>query len=86
MAFPANHELITPTDPRYGLIWINPARVSGTPCFHNTRVPIQTLWDYLESGKDVGTFLDHFEGVTLEQVLGVLRLAQQRLIEPGKAA
>jgi uncharacterized protein (DUF433 family) len=34
-----------------GLIWIHPECLSGTPCFVNTRVPIQNLIDYLEGGE-----------------------------------
>ena len=51
-------------DYRYGVIWANPARVSGTPCFAGTRVPIRNLWDYLETGETITEFLDGFPGVT----------------------
>ena len=68
-------------DYRYGVIWANPARVSGTPCFVGTRVPIRNLWNYLESGETITEFLDDFEGVTQEQVLAVLLLARTKLLE-----
>lgn len=75
------HELIAPTDPRAGLISINPDRVSGVPCFAGTRVPVKHLWDYLESGEPLAEFLEGFEGVTREQAVGVLEIAFQRLLE-----
>jgi uncharacterized protein (DUF433 family) len=75
------HQLITPTDPLYGLVWVNPQRVSGAPCFHGTRVPIKNLWDYLAGGEPLGEFIEDFEGVTAEQARGVLRLALQALME-----
>jgi uncharacterized protein (DUF433 family) len=34
----------------FGLIWINPERMRGAPCFYATRVPIQNLFDYVEGG------------------------------------
>jgi uncharacterized protein (DUF433 family) len=51
--------------------------MSGTPVFRNTRVPIQSLFDYLEEGDTVDAFLDDFPTVTKEQALGVLELAKQ---------
>jgi uncharacterized protein (DUF433 family) len=76
-----DRELIPASDPRAGLISINPARLSGTPCFVGTRVPIQNLWDYLEAGEPLSEFLEGFPGVTQEQTLGVMRLALGKLLE-----
>lgn len=56
------------------LVWTDPERMSGTPCFYGTRVPIKNLFDYLEGGQSLETFLDDFEGVSREQAAGVLRL------------
>ena len=77
---PGEKELIAPTDPLTDLIWVNPARVSGAPCFAGTRVPVKHLWDYLESGEPLSEFLEGFPGVTREQAIGVLELAFQRLL------
>jgi uncharacterized protein (DUF433 family) len=71
---------IQPGHPLFGLIWINPARVSGTPCFYRSRVPIKVLFDCIEAGETLDQFLDDFEGVTREQALGVLELAKDGLI------
>jgi len=42
---------IQPGHPLFGLIWINPLRVSGTPCFYGTRVPIKSLFDSIAAGE-----------------------------------
>jgi len=73
-------ELIAPNDPRFGIVSINPGRVSGTPCFAGTRVPVKHLWDYLEEGLPLEEFLEGFPGVTREQAIGALELAFQSLI------
>lgn len=54
--------------------------LGGTPVFFGTRVPIKHLFDYLESGDTIETFLEDFEGVARYQVLKVLEMSQ-KLIE-----
>ena len=65
---------------RNEVISIDPERLSGAPCFAGTRVPIQTLWDYLEGGDSLDEFLDGFPGVTREQAVAVLEFARERLL------
>jgi len=72
---------IQPGHPLFGLIWINPERVSGTPCFYASRVPIKSLFDSLAAGETLDDFLDGFEGVTREQVQEVLELAGEDLLD-----
>lgn len=67
-------------NPLFGLIWINRERVSGAPCFSGTRVPVKNLFDYLGSGYTLDTFLNDFDGVTREQAIGVIELAQTGLL------
>jgi len=62
------------------VINIDPDILGGTPVFNGTRVPIKNLFDYLETGESIKTFLDDFEGVRKEQVIKVLQISQQ-LIE-----
>ena len=69
-----------------GLIWTDPERMSGTPCFYGTRVPITHLFEYLEGGESLASFLVDFEGVTREQAVGVLELARKGLLEGRSAA
>ncbi len=64
-----------------GLIWTDPERMSGAPCFYGTRVPIKHLFDYIEGDSTINDFLDGFEGITREQVQGVLELARTGLLE-----
>jgi uncharacterized protein (DUF433 family) len=66
------------------LVWVDPERMSGTPCFYGTRVPVKNLFDYLEGGQSLETFLDDFEGVTREQADAVLRMAMENLLESLK--
>jgi len=55
--------------------------MSGAPCFFGTRVPIQNLWDYLETGESLDDFLNDFAGVTREQVLAVIHLAKPHVLD-----
>lgn len=59
------------------VININPQILGGTPVFSGTRVPIETLFDHLESGITIDGFLDDFPSVTKEQVIQVLELVGQ---------
>jgi uncharacterized protein (DUF433 family) len=63
------------------VVWTDPERMSGAPCFYGTRVPVNTLFDYLEGGQSLETFLEDFEGVSREQADAVLRLAMDSLLE-----
>jgi len=54
--------------------------LGGTPVFNGTRVPIKNLFDYLETGESIDTFLEGFEGVTKVQVVKLLEMSQ-KLIE-----
>ncbi|MDJ1175999.1 DUF433 domain-containing protein [Roseofilum sp. BLCC_M114] len=61
------------------LITISPDIMSGTPVFAGTRVPVQTLWDYLKAGESINDFLDGFPTVTKEQVIQVLEEAGKHI-------
>ena len=62
------------------LVEVNPRKLSGTPVFSGTRVPIKNLFDYLEEGDGLDVFLDDFPTVTREQVQGVLELSKEKLL------
>jgi uncharacterized protein (DUF433 family) len=51
--------------------------LGGTPVFYGTRVPIKNLFDYLETGETIETFLQDFEGVQRDQVLKILEMSQK---------
>ena len=56
-------------------VWVNPQRMSGTPCFRGTRVPVQSLIDMLEGGETIDAFIKLYPPITREQVLAVLDFA-----------
>jgi uncharacterized protein (DUF433 family) len=59
----------------------SPDVMSGTPVFSGTRVPVQTLLDYLEAGESIDDFLEGFPTVTREQVIAFLEQAKDRLVQ-----
>jgi uncharacterized protein (DUF433 family) len=58
----------------------DPEIMSGTPVFTGTRVPVQTLLDYLEGGETLDEFLDSFPGVGREQAIAFLEMAKDALL------
>jgi uncharacterized protein (DUF433 family) len=62
---------------------IDPEVMSGTPCFAGTRVPVQTLFDYLSHGHPLDEFLDDFPTVSRALALAVLKLAGEKLAAPS---
>lgn len=61
------------------VVEINPEKVSGTPVFAGTRVPIKNLFDYLEGGETWDDFLEGFPPVSREQAVAVLEMAEKSL-------
>ena len=61
-------------------------RLSGTPVFAGTRVPVQTLVDYLEEGDSLDDFLADFPSVSREHAIAVLELAKSALLAKAVAA
>lgn len=55
--------------------------LGGIPVFAGTRVPVKTLFDYLEQGHPLDEFLDDFPTVKREQAQAVLKLMKQKLLE-----
>jgi uncharacterized protein (DUF433 family) len=55
--------------------------MGGGAVFHGTRVPVQTLLDYLEAGESIDDFLEGFPSVTRGQVIAFLEEAKDQLIE-----
>jgi uncharacterized protein (DUF433 family) len=58
----------------------NPAILGGTPVFRGTRVPIQTLFDYLEGEETLEDFLPGFPTVTRESAVAALEEAKRLLL------
>jgi uncharacterized protein (DUF433 family) len=63
-----------------GVIVKNPDVLGGTPVFRGTRVPIQTLFDYLEGGESLEDFLEGFPTVSREMAVAALEEAKHPLL------
>jgi uncharacterized protein (DUF433 family) len=58
-----------------GVVSVAPEIMHGTPCFTGTRVPVQTLLDYIEEGDTLDNFLRDFSTVTRERALEFLEVS-----------
>lgn len=58
------------------VVWADPGRMSGEPCFRGTRVPIRALLDHVETNATLDEFLDGFPSVSREQAMRFLELAR----------
>lgn len=58
----------------------DPEILSGEPVFRGTRVPFQTLLDYLEGGDTLDEFLKQYPGVTREQAVAALEEAKALML------
>ena len=65
---------------RHEVYHSDPEIMGGTPVFQGTRVPVQTLLDYLEGGDTLNEFLDGFPGVSREQAVAFLEMAKDALL------
>ena len=63
------------------VVWIDPGRMSGAPCFAGTRVPVQMLLDHLKHGDTIDDFLEGAPSVSREQAEMFLDLASEQLVE-----
>jgi len=60
--------------------------LGGIPVFAGTRVPVQSLIDYLEAGQPLGEFLEDFPTVNREQAIAVLEQVKETLLSDARAA
>jgi uncharacterized protein (DUF433 family) len=63
----------------------NPNVLGGTPVFAGTRVPVESLFDYLKHGRSVDYFLEQFPTVQREQVEQLLDEAKGKTLPPVPA-
>ena len=66
------------------VIHADPQILGGTPVFVGTRVPVQTLLDYLGAGRSLGDFLGDFPTVSHQQAVAALEEAKQRLVSGAR--
>ena len=68
------------------VIHSDPNIMGGTPVFVGTRVPFQTLLDYLEAGDPLADFLEDFPTVTRELAVAALQQAKEALLARAHSA
>jgi uncharacterized protein (DUF433 family) len=68
--------------PHQSVVVSDPEILGGTPCFRGTRVPIDSLIDYLEAGDSLDEFLDNFPSVSREAAVAALEEAKALLTSP----
>jgi uncharacterized protein (DUF433 family) len=71
---------------RQGIVHSDPEILGGTPVFVGTRVPVKTLYDYLEGGDSLDEFLDDFPSISREQAIAALELAHSMTEADATAA
>jgi uncharacterized protein (DUF433 family) len=62
------------------IVWIDPERLSGEPCFKGTRVPVQALIDHIEGNSTLEDFLVGFPSVTRDQAIQFIEMAKDNLL------
>jgi uncharacterized protein (DUF433 family) len=62
------------------LVWVDPDRLGGEPCFRGTRVPVQALIDHIEGNATLEEFLEGFPSVAREQAIKFIELAKDSLL------
>ena len=67
----------------HDLITIDPEILGGTPVFKGTRVPVKTLFDYLESNYTLEEFLECFPSVTRDMACRLLERSESALLAPA---
>jgi uncharacterized protein (DUF433 family) len=64
----------------------DPEILGGTPVFVGTRVPVQSLFDYIEGGDTLNEFLRQFPSVRRDQAVAALELARDSLLTSARPA
>ncbi len=67
------------------LITVDPEILGGTPVFKGTRVPVKTLFEYLEDNYSLDEFLECFPSVTRAMACRILECSESALLEPVAA-
>ena len=72
--------------PKSPVVHSNPKILSGTPVFVGTRVPVQSLFDYLEGGDTLDEFLRQFPSVKRGQAIAALEQARDSVLTSARSA
>ena len=73
-------------DDQRAVVRTDPEILGGTPVFAGTRVPVKTLFDYLEAGDTVDRFLDQFPSVSRAQAIAALAQARDTVLASARSA
>jgi uncharacterized protein (DUF433 family) len=65
------------------VVWVDPERLSGEPCFKGTRVPVQALIDHIEKNSTLDDFLQSFPSLSRQQAIRFIELAKDNLLACG---
>jgi uncharacterized protein (DUF433 family) len=68
------------------IVHSDPEILGGTPVFVGTRVPVQSLFDYLEGGETLDEFLRQFPSVRREQAVAALDFARATLLAGARSS
>lgn len=68
------------------IVHSDPEILGGTPVFVGTRVPIQSLFDYLEGGESLDEFLRQFPSVRRDQAIAALDFARATLLAGARSS
>jgi uncharacterized protein (DUF433 family) len=71
---------------KQSVVHSDPDILSGTPVFVGTRVPVQSLFDYLEGGDTLDEFIRQFPSVTREQAIAALEQARDSVLTSARPA
>lgn len=71
---------------KFAVVSSDPEILGGTPVFAGSRVPLQSLFDYLEGGETLDEFLHQFPSVKREQAIAALEMARDSLLASAPSA
>ena len=71
---------------KLAVVHSDPEILGGTPVFVGSRVPVQSLFDYLEGGETLDEFLHQFPSVKREQAIAALEMARDSLLASARSA
>ena len=63
------------------VVWVDPGRMSGEPCFRGTRIPVRMLLEHLAAGFSLDEFLETVPSLEREKAQKFLKLAGEQMLE-----
>jgi uncharacterized protein (DUF433 family) len=63
------------------VVWVDQNRMSGTPCFRGTRIPVQMLMEHLAAGFSLDEFLETVPSLERSQAQRFIQLAGDQMKE-----